>query len=154
MGRIDDRLAELGLTLPPAPVPAANYIPFVRTGNLVFIAGQVPSRDGEFLYVGKVGREFSVEEGQQAAKMVALAILAQLRNALDGDLDRVVRVVKLNGFVNCLDGFGQQPHVINGASELMVSLWGDAGRHARAAVGVAGLPFGVAVEIDGVFEVA
>lgn len=152
-GRIEARLAELGYDVPTAPTPAANYIPWVRTGNLVYVAGQVPMAGGEFRWVGKVGRDWSIEEGQQAAKECALNILSQLKAALDGDLDRVVRAVKLNGFVNCVEDFGHQPHVINGASELMISVFGEAGRHARSAVGVAGLPFGVAVEIDGVFEV-
>jgi enamine deaminase RidA (YjgF/YER057c/UK114 family) len=136
-----------------APSPAANYIPFVRTGNQVHIAGQVPVKDGRFRYVGKLGRDFTVEQGQAAAREVALNVLSQLKTALDGDLDRVVRAVKLNGFVNCTPDFWQQPHVINGASALMVEVFGEAGRHARSAVGVAGLPFGVAVEIDGIFEV-
>lgn len=153
-GRIEARLAELGLTIPMAPVPAANYIPWVRTGNLVYIAGQVPMVDGEFHWVGKVGREFTWEEAKEAARLVGMNVLSQLKTALDGDLDRVVRAVKLNGFVNCVEGFGHQPHVINGASELMIEVFGEAGRHARSAVGVAGLPFNVAVEIDGVFEVA
>lgn len=152
-GRIEARLAELGYNVPTAPTPAANYIPWVRTGDLVFIAGQVPMAGSEFRWVGKVGRDWSIEEGQQAAKECALNILSQLKAALDGDLDRVVRAVKLNGFVNCTPDFTHQPHVINGASELMISVFGEAGRHARSAVGVAGLPFGVAVEIDGVFEV-
>ena len=150
---IDQRLAELGITLPPPATPAANYVPTVRTGNLVYVAGQVPVLDGTFLYQGKVGSDFTVEQGQAAARLVAINILAQLKAACEGDLDRVVRAVKLNGFVNCTPDFQHQPHVINGASELMISVFGDAGRHARSAVGVAGLPFGVAVEIDGVFEV-
>jgi len=152
-GRIEARLDELGLSVPSAPVPAANYIPWVRTGNLVYVAGQVPMKDGKFLWVGKVGREYTVEDAKEAARFVGLNVLSQLKTALDGDLDRLVRVVKLNGFVNCVEGFGHQPHVINGASELMIEVFGEAGRHARSAVGVAGLPFGVAVEIDGVFEV-
>jgi len=153
MSRIEARLAELGLSVPIAPTPAANYIPWVRTGNLVYIAGQVPMANGEFRWVGKVGRDWTLEQGQAAAREVALNVLSQLKTALDGDLDRVVRAVKLNGFVNCTEDFIKQPHVINGASELMIEVFGDAGRHARSAVGVAQLPFGVAVEIDGVFEV-
>ena len=152
-GRIESRLAELGLSVPMAPTPAANYIPWVRTGNLVFIAGQVPVKDGEFRWVGKLGRDFSVEQGQAAAREVALNVLSQLKTALEGDLDRVVRAVKLNGFVNSTEDFTHQPHVINGASGLMIEIFGEVGRHARSAVGVAQLPFGVAVEIDGVFEV-
>lgn len=152
-GRIESRLAELGLSVPMAPTPAANYIPWVRTGDLVFIAGQVPVKDGTFRWVGKLGRDYSVEQGQAAAREVALNVLSQLKTALGGDLDRVVRAVKLNGFVNSTEDFTEQPHVINGASALMIEVFGDAGRHARSAVGVAQLPFGVAVEIDGVFEV-
>lgn len=153
-GTVEARLAQLGLDVPTAPTPAANYIPWVRTGNLVYIAGQVPMKDGAFRWVGKVGAEWSLDEGKQAAREVALNILSQLKAALDGDLDRVVRAVKLNGFVNCVPDFVHQPAVINGASELMIDVFGDAGRHARSAVGVASLPFGVAVEIDGVFEVS
>ncbi len=151
--RIEARLAELGLSIPIAPTPAANYIPWVRTGNLVYIAGQVPMKNGEFLWVGKVGRDWTLEQGKEAAREVALNVLSQLKTALDGDLDRVVRAVKLNGFVNSTPDFILQPAVINGASELMIEVFGDAGRHARSAVGVAQLPFGVAVEIDGVLEV-
>ena len=150
---VKERLAELGLELPPPATPAANYIPYVRTGNLVYVAGQVPVRDGEFLYQGKVGDDYDIETAKQCAQLVGLNVLAQLAGALDGDLSRVVRVVKLNGFVNCTPDFVMQPAVINGASELMIHVFGEAGRHARSAVGVAGLPFGVAVEIDGVFEV-
>jgi len=152
-GRIEARLAELGLSVPIAPTPAANYIPWVRTGNLVYIAGQVPMANGEFRWVGKVGRDYTIEQGQAAAREVALNVLSQLKTALDGDLDRVVRAVKLNGFVNSTEDFTMQPAVINGASNLLIEVFGDSGRHARSAVGVAQLPFGVAVEIDGVFEV-
>jgi len=150
---IDTRLAELGVTLPPPATPAANYVPTVQTGNLVYVAGQVPVRDGAFLYQGKVGADFTVEEAKEAARIVGIGILAQLKQACGGDLDRVVRAVKLNGFVNCTPDFGHQPHVINGASELMIEVFGEAGRHARSAVGVTGLPFGVCVEIDGLFEI-
>ena len=151
--RVEARLAALGLSVPIAPTPAANYIPWVRTGNLVYIAGQVPMDASGFRWVGKVGRDWTLEQGQAAAREVALNVLSQLKTALDGDLDRVVRAVKLNGFVNCTEDFIHQPAVINGASNLMIDVFGDAGRHARSAVGVAQLPFGVAVEIDGVFEV-
>jgi enamine deaminase RidA (YjgF/YER057c/UK114 family) len=152
-GKIDARLKELGIELPPPATPAANYVPTVRTGNLVYVAGQVPMVDGRFLYQGKVGRDFTVEEAQACARLVAINIIAQLKAACEGDLDRVRRAVKLNGFVNCVPDFGEQPHVINGASELMIQVFGELGRHARSAVGTPGLPFGVAVEIDGVFEV-
>ncbi|MFT7517986.1 MAG: enamine deaminase RidA (YjgF/YER057c/UK114 family) [Kiritimatiellia bacterium] len=150
---VEDRLLDLGIDVPTAPKPAGNYIPWVRTGNLVYIAGQVPMKDGEFHWVGKVGRDFSIEQGKQAARMVGFNVLSQLKAALDGDLNRVVRTVKLNGFVNCTPDFIQQPAVINGASELIIEVFGDVGRHARSAVGAASLPFGVAVEVDGVFEV-
>lgn len=153
MGRIDERLAELGIELPNPMVPAANYIPFVRTGDQVWIAGQVTFWNGERRFLGKVGRDFTLEEGREAARLVACNVIAQLRAACDGDLDRVVRAVKLNGFVNCTPEFLDQPAVINGASDLMVQVFGEAGRHARSAVGVASLPFGVAVEIDAVFEI-
>ena len=150
---IDARLAELGITLPDAPMPAANYVPFVQTGNLVFISGQIANGpDGMML--GKLGDGASVEEGQTAARACGLALIAQLKAACGGDLDRVVRVVKLNGFVNCTGDFGQHPTVINGCSDLMVELFGDKGRHARAAVGSSSLPFGVSVEIEGIFEIA
>jgi enamine deaminase RidA (YjgF/YER057c/UK114 family) len=147
------RLAEIGILLPIPPKPAADYIPWVRTGNLVYIAGQVPIADGEFRWVGKVGREYGVEEGQTAARECIVNVLAQLRVAVGGDLSRVVKCVKLNGFVNATPDFTQQSHVINAASAVMAAAFGEAGRHARSAVGVASLPFGVAVEIDAVFEV-
>ncbi|MFP6747359.1 MAG: RidA family protein [Alphaproteobacteria bacterium] len=152
-GEVEARLAALDITLPEAPAPAANYVPFVRTGNQVFISGQVPWVGGERNFVGKVGAEFSVEEGRAAARVVALNIIAQIKAACGGDLDRVVRCVKLGGFVNCPGDFHDHPKVINGASDLMVDVFGEAGRHARFAVGAAALPFNVAVEIDAVFEV-
>ena len=151
-GRIESRLAELGLSVPMAPTPAANYIPWVRTGNLVYIAGQVPVKDGEFRWVGKLGRDYTVEEGQAAAA-VALNVLSQLKTALEGDLDQVVRAVKLNGFVNSTEDFTRHRTSSTVRAGLMIEIFEDAGRHARSAVGVAQLPFGVAVEIDGVFEV-
>ena len=149
---IESRLAELGITLPQAPSPAANYVPYVVSGPLVFLSGQVPMADGKPSFVGKVGADFSVDEGYQAARLCAVNLLAQLRNACNGDLDRVERVVKLSGFVNCAPDFTAQPQVVNGASDLMVEVFGDAGRHARFAVGASSLPLGVAVEVDGVFE--
>ncbi|MGB0496941.1 MAG: RidA family protein [Rubricella sp.] len=151
-GTIDARLADLGLTLPDAPAPAANYVPFVQSGNLVFISGQVASGpDG--LMTGQLGAGTTIEEGQAAARGCALALIAQLKAACGGDLDRVVRVVKLTGFVNATADFGDHPKVVNGASDLMVAVFGDKGRHARAAVGSSSLPFGVAVEVEGVFEI-
>ena len=152
-GRIAARLAELGLELPPAPMPAANYVPYVVTGNLVFIAGQV-SGNAQGHHKGKLGAELTVEQGQAAAKACALNILAQLAAACGGDLDRVKRAVKLGGFVNCVPEFDQMPAVVNGASDLMVAVLGDAGRHARFAVGAPNLPMNYAVEIDAVFEIA
>ena len=152
-GKIEARLKELKLELPGASTPAANYVPYVRTGNLLFMAGQIPVWNGERRFVGKVGRDFSVEQGQEAAKLCALNLVAQLRAALDGDLDRVVRCVRLGGFVNCVADCTQVPLVVNGASDLVVALFGDAGRHARTAVGTNVLPGDVAAEVEGIFEV-
>lgn len=153
-GTIDARLKELDIELPrPAPA-AANYVPFVISGNQVFVAGQVPfGADGDLHYRGKVGAEFSVEDGKKAARLCGLNILAQVKAACDGDLDRIVRCVKLGGFVNCPPDFEDHPPVINGASDLMVEVLGDLGRHARFAVGASNLPFNVAVEVDAVFEI-
>ena len=151
-GRIAARLTELGLILPAAAAPVANYVPFVQVGDLVHISGQI-SRNADGLITGTLGAGVSVEQGAAAARACALALIAQMQAACGGDLDRVVRVVKLNGFVASAAGFGDQPKVINGASDLMVAVFGDAGRHARSAVGVAALPLGVAVEIDAVIAV-
>lgn len=145
------RLAELGITLPDAPQPVANYVPAVRTGNLVFISGQVSAAGGASVK-GKLGSDVSLEEGQKAARLCALAIMAQV-NAAVGSLDKVKRVIKLGGFVACTADFDQHPAVINGASDLMVEVFGDAGKHSRFAVGVPSLPLGFAVEIDAVVEV-
>lgn len=150
--RVEARLAEIGLELPAAPPPAANYIRTVRTGNLLFVSGHGPHRDGKLHYLGKVGEDLTVEEGYQAARLVALNCLASVKEAL-GDLDRVKRVVKLLGMVNCTPEFTQQPEVINGASDLLVELYGEAGRHARSAVGMAALPRNISVEIEMVLEV-
>lgn len=150
---IETRLAELGLTLPAAPAPAANYVPWVISGNHVFVSGQVSANAGGFI-TGKLGADLSTEQGAAAAQSCALSLLAQLRAALDGDFSRLKRVVKLVGFVNCTAEFTEQPKVINGASDLMVALLGDAGRHARSAVGAPSLPLGVAVEIEAIFEIA
>ena len=152
-GRIDARLAELGISLPQPSTPVANYVPYVVTGKLVFISGQVSMADGKRI-TGKVGRELSVEQGQQAARSCALSILAHLRNACGGDLDRVARCVKLGGFVNCPPDFADMPAVVNGASDLIVELFGDRGRHARFAVGAPNLPGNCSVEVDAVFEIA
>lgn len=153
-GKIDARLKELDIVLPPTIPPAANYVPFVQTGNLLFISGQVPVKDGKDVYTGKLGGTITLEQGQEAARLCAINIISQVRNALNGDLDRVVRCVRITGFVNCTPEFGQHPQVINGASDLMVAVFGDAGRHARAAVGNASLPRNVPVEVDAIFEVA
>ncbi|OSQ43386.1 RidA family protein [Thalassospira sp. MCCC 1A01428] len=152
-GKIDARLSELGITLPQANAPVANYLPYVRSGNLVNISGQITMENGELKFIGKLGKEYDVEEGQKAARLCALNLIAQVRAAV-GDLDKVTRVVKLNAFVNSAPEFTDQPKVVNGASDTMVEIFGDVGKHARSAVGVASLPLGVAVEIDGVFEVA
>lgn len=149
---IQARLAELGVELPDAPAPAANYVPFVRVGDLVHISGQVPFVAGK-LTPGKLGENMSVEEGAEVAKICAIHLLAQVKKACDGDLDRLVRVVKLVGFVNSTADFGDQPKVINGASDFMVEALGEAGRHARSAVSAASLPFGVPVEIEGIFQI-
>ena len=149
---IDQRLAELGLSLPDAPAPAANYVPFVQSGSLVFISGQISSGPEGFI-CGKLGADLDVEQGVSAARACGLALIAQLRAACGGDLTRLRRVVKLTGFVNCTPDFTDQPKVINGCSDLMVAVFGEAGRHARAAVGAPSLPLGVAVEIEGIFEI-
>jgi enamine deaminase RidA (YjgF/YER057c/UK114 family) len=150
-GKIAARLAELKIELPNAAAPVANYMPFANTGNQVYTAGQVSRWNGEFLYVGSVGKEISVEDGYKAARICGLNIIAQVQAAI-GNLDRVSRCVKLNVFVRSDDSFMEQPKVANGASDLMVEVFGDAGRHARSAIGVKQLPFGVSVEIDAVFE--
>lgn len=153
MSTIEARLAELGVSLPDAPTPAANYVPFVRTGNQVYISGQI-SRDGATLLTGKLGHDLDVTAGAAAARSCAIAILAQVRAACGGDWSRFVRMVKLVGFVNSTADFTDQPRVINGASDFLVAVLGDAGRHARSAVSAASLPLGVAVEIEAVFEIA
>ena len=153
-GKIDARLKELGLELPHATAPIANYVPYTVSGRLVVVSGQVSVRNGKPEFVGKLGAGISIAEGQEAAKLCALNIVAHLRNACGGDLDKVKRVLRLGGFVNCMPEFTQMPQVVNGASDLMVEIFGDAGKHARAAVGVASLPLGVAVEVDAMFELA
>lgn len=153
MTGIDEKLVELGIVLPDPVAPVANYVPYVVSGNHVFISGQV-SIGPDGLIAGKLGRDASFEKGVEAAHACGVNLIAQLKAACGGDLDRVRRVVKLGAFVNCTDDFFDQPKVVNGASDLMVAVFGDAGRHARAAVGVPSLPMNAAVEIDGVFEVA
>jgi enamine deaminase RidA (YjgF/YER057c/UK114 family) len=157
-GTVEARLESLGLELPVPAAPIANYVPFTRSstgaGAIVFISGQIPLRDGKMQHVGKLGGGLSIEEGQEAAKLCALNILAQLKAAAGGDLDKVRRCLRLGGFVNCTPDFTNQPQVVNGASDLMVAVFGDSGKHARTAVGVPSLPGGVAVEVDAMFEVA
>ena len=150
---IDDRLRSLGIELPMPSAPGANYVPFVRSGNLVFLTGQLSQWNGERRFIGKLGREFEVDQGKQAARLCALNLVAHVRVAAGGDLDRV-RVLRLTGYVNCTPDFTSQPQVVNGASDAMVEVFGDAGKHARSAVGVASLPGGVAVEVEGIFEIA
>ncbi|KPU82276.1 endoribonuclease [Marinosulfonomonas sp. PRT-SC04] len=148
----ETRLTELGITLPDAPAPAANYVPFVVVGDLVFVSGQI-SNGADGLVVGKLGENMDVAAGAAAAKLCALGLVAQLNAACDGDLSRLVRVVKLGAFVNSTPDFTDQPKVINGASDFLVELFGEAGRHARAAVSAVSLPLGVAVEIEGIFQI-
>lgn len=152
MGQVEAKLAEMGLELPAPPAPVANYVRAVQTGNLVFIAGHGPTKDGRAVYTGKLGANVDVQTGYQAAQLVMLNCLSSLKEAI-GELDRVTRVVKLLGMVNCTPDFGQQPEVINGASDLLTELYGERGRHARSAVGMAALPRGIAVEIEMIVEV-
>ena len=149
---IEARLAELGIALPDAPAPAANYVPWAIVGDLVFVSGQISMKDGAFI-TGKLGADMSVEDGAAAAQTCAIGLLAQVKAACGGDLDRLVRVVKLTGFVNSTTDFGDQPKVVNGCSDFLVEVLGDAGRHTRSAVSAASLPFGVAVEIEGIFQI-
>ena len=151
--RVEERLKALGIELPTPSKPGANYVPFVRAGDLIYLTGQLSQWNGERRFVGKLGRDFGVEEGQQAARLCALNLIAHLRTALDGDLDRVARCVRIAGFVNSTPDFSSQSQVINGASDLFVQVFGEAGRHTRMAVGVAALPYDVAVEVEGLFEV-
>ncbi|SOD91999.1 RidA family protein [Caenispirillum bisanense] len=152
-GTVDTRLAELGVTIPQAAAPVANYVGYVVSANQVFVSGQLPLADGKPQVLGKLGADVSVEDGVKAARLCAINLIAQVKAACGGDLDRVVRVVRLGGFVNSTPDFTDHPKVVNGASDLMVEVFGDAGRHCRAAVGVPSLPLGVAVEIDAVFEI-
>ena len=148
----EEKLAELGLVLAKPGPPVGNFVPAVRTGNLVFVSGNGPRRADGALIVGKVGGQLSVEEGYEAAKLCALSCLGGLASVI-GDLSKVTRFVKLLGMVNCSEDFGDQPRVINGASDLLVAVFGEAGKHARSAVGMQSLPFGMAVEVEMVVEV-
>ncbi len=155
MSTIEQRLEELGVSLPEPATPVANYVGYVITGNLLFVSGQVPfGPDGKVQYQGVVGKSVSIEDAQKAARLCAINILAQAKAACGGDLGKIRRCVKLGGFVNAVPEFEQHPQVINGASDLMVGVLGDAGKHARFAVGAGSLPINVSVEIDAVFEIA
>jgi enamine deaminase RidA (YjgF/YER057c/UK114 family) len=153
-GRIAALLKTLGIDVPTPGAPQGAYVPWVKSGALLFISGQITIGASGLEYVGTVGKDIDLEEAKRAARLAALNVIAQAASALEGDLDRVTRVVKLTGFVNAVPGFGQHPEVVNGASELFVEIFGESGRHARAAVGVSSLPRNVAVEIEAVFEFA
>jgi enamine deaminase RidA (YjgF/YER057c/UK114 family) len=153
MSDVENRLAALGIVLPPAAAPVANYVPFVRTGALIHISGQV-SRDAEGGVTGIVGEAVDLETAKRAARLCGISLIAQMKAACDGDLDRVVRIVKLGGFVQVAPDFFDIPQVVNGCSDLMVDVFGDKGRHARSAVGVYRLPMNFAVEVDAVVEIA
>lgn len=153
MGMVEKALERLGIVLPGAPKPVGSYVPFVRTGNLVFISGQLPWREGKLLATGAVPTAVTIEQGREAAKVATINALAVLREACGGDLDRVVRVVKVGAFVQSAAGFEQQPQVANGASDLLAAVFGEAGKHARAAVGTNTLPLNATVEIELIVEV-
>ena len=150
---IEQRLRSLGLELPEGSTPGANYVPFARHGDLVYLSGQLSQWNGERRFIGKLGREFEVDEGQQAARLCALNLIAHLRHALSGDLDRVVQCLRVTGYVNATPEFMGHSQVVNGASDVLVQVFGDAGRHTRVAIGVAGLPYGCAVEVEAQFSV-
>ena len=151
---VEARLARLGLTLPAAPSPAANYVPFTIAKGLLFIAGQAPVRDGKYAFKGQVGNEVKVEDAQAAARLCGLNILAQVKSAVAGDWSRVKRCVRICGYISSAPGFFEQPKVLDGCSDLMVQALGEAGRHARSALGVAALRGNVPVAVDAIFEVA
>ncbi len=152
MGKFESKLAELGVTLPDAPAPAANYVPYVQVGDTLYVSGQISKDDGGMI-TGKLGADMETPAGAAAARVCAISLLAQVKAACGGDLDRLVRVVKLTGFVNSTAEYGEQPTVINGASDFLGEALGDTGKHARSAVSAASLPFGVAVEIEGIFQI-
>jgi enamine deaminase RidA (YjgF/YER057c/UK114 family) len=149
---VNKNMKDLGIVLPDAPAPAANYVPFKRCGSMLFISGQI-SKVGENLITGKLGLNMDIDEGYSAARHCGLALLAQLSLACNGDLNSVTGIIRLGGFVNSTSDFVQHPQVINGASDLMAEVFGDLGHHSRAAVGSSSLPLGVAVEVDGIFEI-
>jgi enamine deaminase RidA (YjgF/YER057c/UK114 family) len=152
-GAVERTLVELGIELPQPSRPGANYVPFTRSGNLLFLTGQLSQWNGKRRFIGMLGREFGIEEGRQAARFSALNLIAHLRVALAGDLDRLGRCLRIAGYVNCEASFTDQSKVIDGASDLFVSVFGESGRHARLAIGVVALPYDVAVEVEGVFEI-
>jgi enamine deaminase RidA (YjgF/YER057c/UK114 family) len=153
MSQIEKHLAELGIILPSPTKPIANYVPWIRTGNLVFVSGQGAVADGKVQFPGQLGTDVSIEDGQKAARMCALAVIAQLKDACGGNLDKVRRIVKLVGFVNAAPGFTDHPKVVNGASDVMVEVFGEKGRHARSAVGSPSLPLNLCVEVEAIAEV-
>ena len=149
---LEVKLKELGITLPEAPAPAANYVPFVQVGDIVYVSGQISANENG-LITGKLGDGMSTEEGAAAARVCAINLLAQVKAACGGDLDRLLRVVKLTGFVNSTTDYTDQPKVVNGASDLLAEALGDAGKHSRSAISAASLPLGVAVEVEGIFQI-
>ena len=149
---LEAKLKELGITLPEAPAPAANYVPFVQVGDIVYVSGQISANENG-LITGKLGDGMNTEEGAAAARVCAINLLAQVKAACGGDLDRLLRVVKLTGFVNSTTDYTDQPKVVNGASDLLAEALGDAGKHSRSAVSAASLPLGVAVEVEGIFQI-
>ncbi len=153
MGRVAAKLADLGITLPTPMAPLANYVPFIRQDGLVVVSGQVPARDGAIAFTGKLGAAVSLEAGQDAARLCFINVLAQLREACEGDLDRVARVIRLGGFIAAGPEFSQHALVMNGASDLAVAVFGDVGRHARSTIGVPSLPGDAAVEVEGMFAI-
>ena len=153
MSAIAQRLKDLKIDLPAAATAAANYVPYVLSGNQLFISGQIPFLDGKLQFIGKVGDSISIEQAADCARLCAINVLAQVHHAVNGDWDRVVRLIKITGFVNAIPSFEQHPKVVNGASDLLVDVLGDIGRHARSSVGVGSLPFGVAVEVEATFDI-
>jgi enamine deaminase RidA (YjgF/YER057c/UK114 family) len=153
-GKIEARLKELGITLPDAPKPVANYVPYVVAGNLVFVSGQIPLENGKLAFKGKVGADATAEQAKAAIRLCMLNVIAQLRAACGGDLDRVRRCLRLGGFINTVDTYTDQAPIMNAASDLMVSLLGDSGRHTRTTISVNALPLGALAEVEGLFEIA